>query len=121
MVDSVASASAPLSGAVRASPFPAAPKASDLDFRRMAGSRSPHPKRLSFVPAFSKTRSAYCAVLLTSPSRSRTLRSAQSGLPDTPEISRGKFDRLPCTPAGFTTPALDDCGLCDQWLARPAA
>ncbi|MGY4288027.1 hypothetical protein ACVWXO_007247 [Bradyrhizobium sp. LM2.7] len=58
MVDSVASASAPLSGAVRASPFPAAPKANDLDFRRMAGSRFPHPKRLSSVRAFSETRSA---------------------------------------------------------------
>lgn len=62
MVDSVTSASAPLSGAVRASPFPAAPKASDLDFRRMAGSRFPHPKRLSSVRAFSETRSAYYAV-----------------------------------------------------------
>lgn len=48
--------------------------------------------------------------LLTSPSRSRTLRPAQSGLPDTPEISRGKTDRLHRTPAGFTTPTLDDRG-----------
>ena len=58
--------------------------------------------------------------LLTSPPRSRALRPAQSGVPDTTEISRGKIDRLACTPAGFTTPALDDRGLCDQLLARPA-
>src|SRR5215475_16004325 len=57
--------------------------------------------------------------LLTSPPRSRALRPAQSGVPDTTEISRGKIDRLPCTPAGFTTPALDDRGLRDYWLARP--
>src|SRR6516164_8713952 len=57
--------------------------------------------------------------LLTSPSRSRALRSAQSGCPDTPEISRGKIDCLPRAPAGFTTPILDGCGLRDQALARP--
>ena len=52
---------------------------------------------------------------------SRALRPAQSGLPDAPEISRGKIDRLPRTPAGFTTPVLDGCGLRDHLLARPAA
>src|SRR5882757_5726173 len=58
--------------------------------------------------------------LLTSPPRSRALRPAQSGVPDTTEISQGKFDHLPCTPAGFTTRALDDYGLRDHLLARPA-
>jgi hypothetical protein len=62
MVDSVVWASVPLSGAVRASPFPAAPKASDLDFSRMADPRFPTSKRLSSVRAFSETRSAYYAV-----------------------------------------------------------
>ncbi len=57
--------------------------------------------------------------LLTSPPRSRALRPAQSDVPDTPEISRGKIDRLHRTPAGFTTPALDGRGLRDHLLARP--
>ena len=57
---------------------------------------------------------------MTSPSRSRTLRPAQSGFPDTPEISRGKIDRLHRTPAGFTTPVLDGRGLRDPLPARPA-
>jgi hypothetical protein len=48
-----------------------------------------------------------------------TLRSAQSGCPDTPETSRGKSDHLPRTPVGFTTPALDGWGLRDHTLARP--
>src|SRR4051812_41026523 len=37
------------------------------------------------------------------------------------EISRGKFDRLPRTPAGFTAPVLDDPGLRSHLPARPAA
>ena len=36
------------------------------------------------------------------------------------EISRGKFDRLPRTPAEFTTPVFDDCGLRGHLPARPA-
>ena len=42
------------------------------------------------------------------------------GLPDTAQTSRGKTDRLHRIPAGFTTPALDGCGLRDSALARPA-
>ena len=55
----------------------------------------------------------FCAAItgLTSP--------LSPGLPDTTQTSRGKIDRLHCTPAGFTTPALDGCGLRDLWLARP--
>ena len=34
--------------------------------------------------------------------------------------SRGKTDGLHRTPAGLTTPTLDDCGLRGHWLARPA-
>ena len=36
------------------------------------------------------------------------------------EISRGKFDRLPRTPAGFTDSVLDDPGLRSFQPARPA-
>ena len=57
--------------------------------------------------------------LLTSAARSRAFRPAQSGVPDTPQTSRGKSDRLHRTPAGFTTPVLDDRGLRDHLLARP--
>ena len=42
------------------------------------------------------------------------------GLPDTAQTSRGKTDRLHRTPAEFTTPALDGCGLRDHLPARPA-
>src|SRR3954469_750309 len=35
------------------------------------------------------------------------------------QTSRGKLDRLRRTPAGFTTPPLDGCGLRDLRLARP--
>ncbi len=41
------------------------------------------------------------------------------GLPDTAQTSRAT-DRLHRIPAGFTTPALDGCGLRDSALARPA-
>ena len=57
--------------------------------------------------------------LLTSPPRSWALRPAQSGHPDTSEISRGKTDRLHRTAAEFTTPILDGRGLRDHQLARP--
>ena len=57
---------------------------------------------------------------LTSAPRSRALRRAQSGMPDATQISRGKIDRLPRTPAEFTTPVLDDLGLRGHWPARPA-
>jgi hypothetical protein len=36
------------------------------------------------------------------------------------EISRGKFDRRPRTPAEFTASVLDDRGLCSLSPARPA-
>jgi len=38
---------------------------------------------------------------------------------DTPETSRGKFDRLRRTPAESTPAALDEYGLCGQAPARP--
>lgn len=40
--------------------------------------------------------------------------------PDGAEISRGKFDRLPRTPAGFTASVFDDLGLRSFLPARPA-
>jgi hypothetical protein len=47
------------------------------------------------------------------------LRFPQSRIRDTTQISPGKFDRLPRTPAGSTALALDGYGLCDQLPARP--
>jgi hypothetical protein len=44
---------------------------------------------------------------------------SQSRFRDTPQTSRGKFDRLPRTAAGFTTSTLDGSGLRDFLLARP--
>src|SRR3954447_9528707 len=38
---------------------------------------------------------------------------------DMTQASRGKFDRLPRTPAGCTHQALDGCGLCGHLSARP--
>ena len=58
-------------------------------------------------------------LLLTSAPRSRPLRAAQSGFPDTAQISRGKNDRLHRTLVGSTAPVLDDRGLCRTSLARP--
>jgi len=111
-------ASAPSNSAVRASPFP---RRSEGHFFQPHGQfESPTFKRLSSVQAFSENSFRLLRRLLTSLPRSRALRPAQSGLPDTTEISRGKIDRLPCTPAGFTTPSLDDLGLRDQLPARPA-
>jgi DNA-binding HxlR family transcriptional regulator len=52
----------PSSSAVRASPFPAAPKASDLGFLPHGRFEISTSKRLSSVQAFSETRSAYYAV-----------------------------------------------------------
>jgi len=37
-----------------------------------------------------------------------------------PQISRGKFNRLRRTTAGFTTSGLDGYGLCHHLLARPS-
>ena len=119
-MDSVVLASAPSSSAIWASPFAAAPKASELDVQPHGPLEVSTSRRLSSVQAFSENSFRLLRRLLTSPPRSRALRPAQSGLPDTTKISRGKIDRLPCTPAGFTTPSLDDYGLRNQLLARPA-
>ena len=112
-------ASAPSKGG-RGFTFPAALKASDLDFQPHGQCESPIFKRLFQRSGLQRNSFHLLRRLLTSPPRSRALRPAQSGLPDTTEISRGKIDRLPCTPAGFTTPSLDDYGLRDHLLARPA-
>jgi hypothetical protein len=62
--------------------------------------------------------------LLTSASQWGRL-SASSVLPrrkpvrDTAQTSRGKLDRLPRTPAGSTSQALDGWGLCGKLSARP--
>src|SRR3954453_23414802 len=73
----------------------------------------------STVRAFVGLSQLLCP-LLTSLPRSRGLRPAQSGMPNTTEISRGKLDCLRRTPAGSTTPALDGPGLRSDVPARPA-
>src|ERR1700676_155385 len=74
-------------------------------------------RRGDFNPHDSCAAQRTLCPLLTSPPRSRELPRAQPGFPDTSEISRGKNDRLRRTPAGFTTPVLDDRGLRDPLLA----
>src|SRR5215475_2297647 len=59
--------------------------------------------------------------LLTSVAWSGSLAGSSVSRGDTSQISRGKFDRLPRTPAGSTAAALDGYGLCDQLPARPTA
>jgi hypothetical protein len=62
--------------------------------------------------------------LLTSPPRSRALRPAQSGLPDTAEMSRGKTEVRPTAfaarPLDLPPRPLMARGLRDHLLARPA-
>jgi hypothetical protein len=112
-------ASIPASPRRWASPFRLAHRPEIPVFCRMAPSRCTYLLSASTVQAFGGLLRLLCP-LLTSPPRSRALRPAQSGLPDTAEISRGKTDRLRRTPAGFTTPTFDGRGLRDHMLARPA-
>src|SRR6266436_5484443 len=113
-----AQASVPAAPWLRAAPVAIGGKArSSWVFCRMARARAP-----SYLPLHRsglRRRHLLCP-LLTSPSHSRALRPAQSGIPDTTGTSRGKTDRLRRTPAEFTAPALDDRGLRDHLLARPA-
>src|SRR5215831_5131416 len=69
------------------------------------------------VRAFDRHAGLLCP-LLTSAPRSGCL-AASSVQRDTTQISRGKLDNFPRTPAGFTVPALDGYGLCDILPARP--
>jgi hypothetical protein len=57
--------------------------------------------------------------LLTSATRSGHLAVTSVARCDTRQTSRGKFDRLRRTPAGFTTSALDGLGLRDCMPTRP--
>src|SRR4051794_6538721 len=62
--------------------------------------------------------------LLTPVPRSESLSTPsvpprQTSVRDRAQASRGKFDRLPRTPAGSTPQALDGSGLCGQLSARP--
>jgi hypothetical protein len=74
----------------------------------------------STVRAFAAARCRLLCPRLTSALRSGRLTTASVPNRDTTQTSRGKTDRLHRTPAGFTTPTLDDRGLRDQLLARPA-
>src|SRR6266436_6345028 len=107
--------------AVRASPFPSDPKASSSwIFCRLTRSRLSFLFTASNVRAFGRLAPLRLCPLLTPAPRSRTLRCPQSRFRDTTQASRGKFNRLPRMPAGFTVPALDGCGLCGSRPARPA-
>jgi hypothetical protein len=119
-VGTVGLASAPLNSAVWASPFPAVPKGQRPGFSTVWPLEIPISKCLFQRSGLQRNSFRLLCRLLTSPPRSRALRLAQSAFPDATEISRGKIDRLPCTPAGFTTPSFDDHGLRDHLLARPA-
>ena len=65
------------------------------------------------------TSSCVLCRLLTPRPRSGVSRPPQSHW-DTYEVSRGKFDRLPRTTAGFTLCTFDGYGLCGGGPARPA-
>ena len=91
---------------LRASPFPADPKASSSwIFCRLTRSRHPLLLTASNVRAFGRLAPFLLCPLLTPTPRSRTLRYAQSRLRDATQVSRGKFNRLPRAPAGSTVPA----------------
>src|SRR5208283_5227378 len=100
-------------------PRPLAESQFTLDFRPPGQFVNSALLALSTGRAFSRYTGLLCP-LLTSPTRSRALRRVQSVFPDAPDTSRGTIDRLPRTPAGFTTPALDDRGLRSHTPARPA-
>ena len=70
--------------------------------------------RAFVAPATTMPSADFCAAITALANRSVPLR-------DTTQTSRGKSSRLHRAPAEFTSTALDDYGLCDQWLARPAA
>jgi hypothetical protein len=101
-----ARACVPPGAVLRASPFPADPKASSSSiFCRMTRSRHPLLLTASNVRAFGRLVPFLLCPLLTPTPRSRTLRYAQSRLRDATQVSRGKFNRLPRAPAGSTVPA----------------
>ena len=70
--------------------------------------------RAFVTPATTMPSADFCAAITALANRSVPLR-------DTTQTSRGKSSRLHRAPAEFTSPALDDYGLRDQWLARPTA
>ena len=113
-------ASVPWVSGLRASPFAAGSKASsNWMFCRLVRMSVAVLLTLSVVRAFAGEPATmpsadFCAAVtgLADP--------LSPGLPDTAQTSRGKTDRLHRIPAGFTTPALDGCGLRDHALARPA-
>ncbi len=121
VIEAAARASRPSGTGVRASPFPAGSKASSSwIFCRMTRARPTFLLATSNVQAFSRLAPLLLRPLLIPAPRSRTLRCAQSRVRDTPQASRGKFNRLPRVPAGSTVPALDGCGLRGSRPARPA-
>src|SRR5213080_203075 len=114
-----ARASVPSASALGASPVvPACKVISSSVFCRMARARSPLylPFHRSGLRRVGPAYYALCCLLRCGQA---ALRRPQSRIRDTAQISRGKIDRLPRTPAGFTTPVLDDRGLRDHLLARP--
>ena len=120
-MEPAAPASVPSSNAVRASPFPVTPKARQLDFRPHGRSEVSTFERSCHRSGLRRSALRLLCPLLTSAPRSTLLTDRSvSDAGDTSRISRGKIDRLRRTPAGFTTPVLDDPGLRDNCsLVRP--
>src|SRR5215468_9659902 len=71
------------------------------------------------VPQYPRRLRDLLCPLLTSAVRSGGIASSSVTFCDMPQISRGKFDRLRCTAAGFTTGALDGYGLRRHLPLRP--
>src|SRR5215472_1608767 len=71
------------------------------------------------VPQYPRRLRDLICPLLTSTTRSGGIASSSVTFCDVPQISRGKFDRLRCTAAGFTTSGLDGYGLRRHLPLRP--
>ena len=107
--------------AFRASPFASAPKASSSwFFCRLADHETSRPTHHFQRSGLRPTEIGLLCPLLTSAPRSPASRRAQSRLRDTAQISRGKLDRLPRSPADLLSQALDSRGLRGHPPARPA-
>src|SRR5215469_7686577 len=72
------------------------------------------------VPQYPRRLRDLLFPLLTSAARSGGIASTSVTFCDMPQISQGKFDRLRCATAGFTTSALDGYGLRRHVPLRPS-
>ena len=90
-----------------------------LDFCCIAHARTDSSTCHFYRSGLRRLRCRLLCPQLTSALRSGRLAVAPVPKWDAVQTSRGKIDRLPRTPAGFTTPSLDDYGLRNHELARP--